>query len=176
MSYFSKMPWNLFMVVLTSCSLGCTGGNDVVLGSVSGVITMDGEPLSNAIIVFVPDEGNPSSGRTDELGKYDLTYLGNSRGAIVGSHKVKITSRDPDELDEEIDGDTDFANVDMSETLDIASPPVESDGDVTKRRPVTTSNQKGKKEPIPARYNSQTELIKKVTAGENTIDFELKSE
>ncbi|WP_232103579.1 carboxypeptidase-like regulatory domain-containing protein [Gimesia algae] len=164
------------MVILTSCCLGCTGGNDVDLGSVSGVVTMDGKPLSNAIVVFVPEKGNPSSGRTDEQGTYDLTYLGNSRGAIVGSHKVKITSRDPNELDEEIDGDTDFAKVAMSETLDIATPPVESDGDMTKKRPVTTPNKKGKEEPIPARYNSQTELIKKVTAGENTIDFDLKSE
>ncbi|WP_417390529.1 carboxypeptidase regulatory-like domain-containing protein [Gimesia sp.] len=164
------------MVTITACCLGCTGGSDVDLGTVSGIVTMDGKPLSSAIVIFVPEKGNPSSGRTDADGKYDLIYLGNTRGAILGSHKVKITSREPDELDQEIDGDTDFANVDLSETFEIASPPVESDGDVTKRRPVTTSKEKGKKEPIPARYNSQTELLKKVTAGENTIDFDLKSE
>ncbi|HAH44696.1 MAG TPA: carboxypeptidase regulatory-like domain-containing protein [Planctomycetaceae bacterium] len=169
------MPWTYFLVTLTACSLGCSEGDKVELGSVSGVVTMDGEPLADAIIVFVPEKGNPSSGRTDEEGNYDLVYLGNSRGAIVGNHTIKITTRESNELDEEMDSDTDLSNVKMSDTTDIDTPPPESDGDVTQRS-VVTSTQKGKYEPIPARYNSQTELTKNVSAGENTIDFELNSE
>ena len=31
------------------------------------------------------------------------------------------------------------------------------------------------KDPIPARYNTKSELVKQVAAGENTIDFDLQS-
>jgi hypothetical protein len=34
----------------------------------------------------------------------------------------------------------------------------------------------GKPEPVPARYNAATELRRQVVAGDNTIDFELKSQ
>lgn len=133
---------------------------------------MDGTPLPDAIVVFVPEKGNPSTGRTDDSGKYELSYPGDSKGALVGSHTVKITTGKP--LDETISGDADLANVDMSDTTDIDTPPVESDGDVTQRRP-RPKPKKGDEDPIPAKYNSKTELKADVTGGDNTINFDLKS-
>ncbi|WP_417382730.1 carboxypeptidase-like regulatory domain-containing protein [Gimesia sp.] len=172
MNRIKSMTSKFLLVTLSVYCLGCSGGDSVDLGTVSGVITMDGAPLPDAIVVFVPEKGNPSTGRTDSSGKYELSYLGDSKGAIVGSHKVKVTTGDP--VEETAGGDADLANVDMSDTTDIETPPVESDGDVTQRRPLPKPK-KGNADPIPAKYNSKTELKADVTSGDNTVNFDLKS-
>ncbi|WP_417390531.1 carboxypeptidase regulatory-like domain-containing protein [Gimesia sp.] len=172
MNCFRSMTSKFLLVTLSVYCLGCSGGDSVDLGTVSGVITMDGAPLPDAIVVFVPEKGNPSTGRTDTSGKYELSYLGDAKGAVVGSHSVKITTGEP--LGDTVDGDTDLANVDISNTTEIETPPVESDGDLTQSRP-RPRPKKGDKDPIPAKYNSKTELKADVTGGDNTINFDLKS-
>ncbi|QDT88614.1 carboxypeptidase-like regulatory domain-containing protein [Gimesia algae] len=173
MNRIKSMTSKFLLVTLSVYCLGCSGGDSVDLGTVSGVITMDGAPLPDAIIVFIPDKGNPSTGRTDASGNYELAYLGDSKGAIVGSHTVKITTGEP--LEETIDGDTDLANTDITDTTEVETPPVESDGDMTQSRPRPKPKKKGEEDPIPAKYNSKTELKADVTAGVNTVNFDLKS-
>jgi hypothetical protein len=90
------MPRLLLLAALAVGAVGC--GNDQV-APVSGRITLDGEPLRNAAITFqpVPAEGknNPgpgSGGFTDEDGRYTLKVTGKeTRGAVVGKHKVRIS-------------------------------------------------------------------------------------
>lgn len=65
---------------------------------VSGRITLDGAPLRNAVVTFVPQPrprlGNPgpqSSGKTDEQGRFSLRVDGRREpGAVVGLHQVRI--------------------------------------------------------------------------------------
>lgn len=67
--------------------LGCEGGNEGVTGTVS----LDGQPLPNAEVVFTPTEGGrPASATTDEAGKYDLLYTINEKGAPAGKYLVRI--------------------------------------------------------------------------------------
>lgn len=61
-------------------------------GTVQGTVTLNGKPLAGAAVVFEPDSGRPSYGTTNESGEYSLTYRGNSWGAVVGHHKVRITT------------------------------------------------------------------------------------
>ncbi|MCG6157995.1 carboxypeptidase-like regulatory domain-containing protein [Rubinisphaera margarita] len=87
----------LMFLALTSPALlvGCGGGgssDQPELGKVSGTVTMDGQPLSNVTVTFVPQSGAPSFGVTDESGKYELTYSGSEKGAAIGEHKVSITT------------------------------------------------------------------------------------
>jgi len=60
---------------------------------------MDGAPLANALVSFAPEEGRASQGITDSEGKYELLYIGNTKGAKVGSHKVYVTTYVEDDSD-----------------------------------------------------------------------------
>jgi len=73
---------------------GCGGGGPD-LGSVEGTVTLDGQPLANAIINFEPVEGGgPRSsydGETDESGHYVLHATASQKGAEPGDYTVHIT-------------------------------------------------------------------------------------
>lgn len=64
-------------------------------GVVDGVVTLDGKPLSDVEVVFMPDSAKGTSGRrsvarTDKEGRYHLLDDGGKDGAIVGSHRVIV--------------------------------------------------------------------------------------
>jgi hypothetical protein len=77
---------------------GCSGPDNVA--EVSGTVTLDGQPLSGARVVFNPvAAGGESSAITDESGHYTLQYTREHRGAEIGEHVVRITTQsrgDPD--------------------------------------------------------------------------------
>jgi hypothetical protein len=72
---------------------GCDG-NTVV--PVSGRVTLDDQPLENAVVLFEPIRGkdNPgmgSVGRTDAEGRFVLRQIQPDRaGALIGPHRVII--------------------------------------------------------------------------------------
>ena len=64
------------------------------MGRVHGRVTMDGKPLAKAGIAFQPKlKGRESFARTDDNGEYELTYLGETKGAGVGENSVRITTQ-----------------------------------------------------------------------------------
>ena len=82
------------MTVLCGCSRG-----PYELASVSGVVTLYGEPLANATVSFSPhgEEGKEivgpgSVGTTDETGHYQLRTFKDESGAVVGRHTVRIST------------------------------------------------------------------------------------
>jgi len=59
---------------------------------------MNGKPLANATVVFVPENGRPSGATTDKEGRYVLNFAGSRQGAIPGTSTVRImTFRDADQ-------------------------------------------------------------------------------
>lgn len=67
------------------------------LGRVTGTVTLDGQPLDEAMITFQPVAGDEpgskisaSVGRTDKSGHYELDYVKDVKGAAVGAHRVMI--------------------------------------------------------------------------------------
>jgi hypothetical protein len=61
------------------------------LAPVSGRVTLNGNPLENADVVFQPDNGkSPASGRTDAEGHYELAYKRGVTGGPVGQNTVLI--------------------------------------------------------------------------------------
>jgi hypothetical protein len=71
----------------------CGSAKGPQLGTVTGVVSMDGKPLANARVVFTPiDEGRGSVGVTNESGRYSLEFAYNQKGAAVGEHTVQIFS------------------------------------------------------------------------------------
>ena len=69
--------------------VGC--GGDYV--SVSGVVLLDGEPVHDAAVSFVPEDGSGegAGGYTDEQGRFTLTSKQKS-GIRPGKYKVTIES------------------------------------------------------------------------------------
>lgn len=69
------------------------------MAKVSGIVTLDGQPLPHGTVQFVPDasqgtEGPPGVGRIDEKGRFAITTAG-VKGAVVGHHKIRVKSEEP---------------------------------------------------------------------------------
>lgn len=119
------------LVTLSGCQRG------PALGTVSGVVQVNGKPLPYAYVVFQPIDppGAYGSAYADENGKYELQFSKHRNGAPVGSHRVSIRAAGRDELPDDA--------------------------------PPTVRVQ------LPAKYNSATELVRKVEPGHNDHDFNL---
>ena len=83
-------------VAYTMCvPVGC--GNrpdDLRTAVVTGTVTMDGQPLRQGVVQFVPNElkateGPPGVGYIDEHGRYEVFTAGQP-GAVVGYHRIKV--------------------------------------------------------------------------------------
>jgi hypothetical protein len=104
---------NLRRVVLIAGVLAVAAGcnrSPYDLAPVSGLVTLDGNPLAAARVRFEPraagdsiDAGPGSMGITDSEGRYELETIKQNRGAVVGTHVVRIGTRqtrlDPNNLD-----------------------------------------------------------------------------
>ena len=86
--------------ILALVTCGC-GSSQYELVPVSGVVTLDGEPVTGARVIFEPrrsgeaalNAGPGSDGETDDAGRYSLlTTADGKRGAVVGQHVVMIST------------------------------------------------------------------------------------
>ncbi len=82
-------------LILPMCS-GCWG-SDVELGTVTGKVTIAGEPQEGIWINFMPDPdsgtpGGMSTAVTDAQGRFELAYdpVPNTKGAVVGTHRIVL--------------------------------------------------------------------------------------
>lgn len=84
----------LALSCLTVLMVGCGSSSDQPdLGQVSGTIVHEGQPVEGAEIFFSPVEGGrTSTAITDASGNYELVYKGQSKGAAIGKHAVRITT------------------------------------------------------------------------------------
>ncbi len=132
-------------MLVTSGCWGSTSGPELI--EVEGVVTLDGQPLPNATVRFVPvthpgkvEYTRPAVGRTDEDGEYFLEYSLSREGALPGEYTVAIsTFRDPGEDEEGL--------------------------------PVP-----GKPERVPDTYNLKSTLVADVSAEGGPYNFDLKSD
>lgn len=98
---------SVFCVILILALTGCGGGGEPIpeLAQVTGIVTMNGTPLSNAKIIFEPQQASDkarrraSSATTKSDGSYTLEYNSDASGATPGSHKVLILKM-PDNPDD----------------------------------------------------------------------------
>jgi hypothetical protein len=138
-----RLLLSFVFVALFVALQGCGGRS---YAPVSGTVTLDGKPVANADVTFIPiaeagtkEAGDTAGGKTNEKGEYKLkTYTpqGWKEGALVGKHRVSIS-----QLGSKGEGD----------------------------RSVTW-------EKLPKQYNGEkTELTYEVHSGENKKDWELKS-
>jgi hypothetical protein len=90
----------LGVAFLVGCSSGVQPEVIPPLESVSGKVTLDGQPAKGVSVTFFPAEnnkGNASTSTTDDDGHYTLTYRNGEEGIAVGDYVVlfsKLTQPD----------------------------------------------------------------------------------
>ena len=135
--FFCGLVLATTMAFITGCGTGSDGPE---LGTVIGTVKLDGQPLTNALVTFEPEAGGRASmGRTNAGGDFELTFDENTKGAIVGRHRVSISAAA------------------STATVENPDPSAET------------------KDPVPAKYNTESTLVEEVKAGSNAIDFDLTS-
>ncbi|WP_437201522.1 carboxypeptidase regulatory-like domain-containing protein [Planctomicrobium sp. SH664] len=95
----------LFMgaIGIAFAAAGCNRSDDgPPVAPVSGIVKLDGKPLGAAYIRFIPTEGDwtHSSAKSNPDGTFELKYTRSIKGAVIGKHKVTITTANPDFIDE----------------------------------------------------------------------------
>lgn len=126
---------------------GCHQGPYEV-APVSGKVTLSGQPLANATVIFEPRGGGEteivgpgSMGTTDSEGEYRLTTFKDERGAVVGTHRVRVTTFK-----------SQYKDIQNSDDTIVVS-----------------------KERVPRRYNRDTQLTFEVpSGGTDEANFELE--
>lgn len=74
--------------------IGCTGSGPTVV-PVKGRVTRGGEPFKTRLsLTFYPENnGRPSTADSDSEGRFDLKFDRDTRGAVLGKHKVVVAFR-----------------------------------------------------------------------------------
>jgi hypothetical protein len=129
---------------LVALCAGCSGGGPQYV-PVSGVVTLDGKPYAHAVVSFQPvgTKENPNPGRgssayTDENGRFVLK-CDDKDGAVVGTHLVRIMTKGNDVVGQMPDGTS-------------------ADGG-------SRAAPKGRVDPIPAEWNSNSKVEFEVPKG-----------
>jgi len=93
-----------WIVAAVFLSAGCGGPKFSFNEMVEGVVTLDGQPLSNVTVRFLPEakgEARPpvSASPTDEKGRFQLKCQRNGKidqpGAVLGKHIVQVIENRP---------------------------------------------------------------------------------
>jgi len=139
-------------VITLTAVLGCggnkRGANAPALVPVNGTVTLDGKPVSGALVTFIPTgstRGKGAYGVTDENGRYELSEDGANKGAPAGEYRV------------------------------VCNKWVMPDGSDLPRDSKVAPDEAGAKEFFPRKYSNEaeTELKATVSASGGTIDFKL---
>ena len=90
----------LIVLMIIVSLTGCFSRGPSV-GRVEGTVTLDGSPLGGAKVIFTPvDGGRSSMAVTDGSGRYELEFSPGVKGALVGKHKVSISTFEAGETDD----------------------------------------------------------------------------
>ncbi len=160
-----------FLALLLLFVCGCGGSSEFDVVPVSGVITLDGNPLEGAEVVFAPQAvkgqasvGPASVGTTDESGKYVLTTTKGDDGAVIASHTVSVKLNKIDDSAISAKADQAFADnpdITAKELRDIK---------IKARQTMITQT------PLPESYNRRSILKVDISAATDSANFDLKSD
>ncbi|QDS99948.1 hypothetical protein [Adhaeretor mobilis] len=76
-----------FLVLLPGCG---GSGHELSVAPVSGVVTLDGEPLAEGYVSILVGKGRMGRGAIQSDGTFVIGTYGDADGAQVGSHTVVI--------------------------------------------------------------------------------------
>lgn len=166
--FVNQLAWfTVPLIVTAGCSrLPQADYSKLGLVEVSGVITLDGQPVPQAAIFFHQDNGSYSYGITDEVGRYVAMFNSEKPGVLPGLKQIEIStvhSPVPGGLRAGQGGD------EADEVADESAAAEEEDPDLPAKR-------RGKEERIPACYNATGILKVNIENSDRSLDFNLRSD
>ena len=159
----------LLVACLLSLVPGCSRGRQhPPTHAVTGLVTVDGQPVKDAIVSFLPANGQyPANGTTDASGRYELTSFTRGDGAMEGSFRVTIVKYEKEGEDKPaVSAEEPAAEAESEET---------GNEDYVPAGMVVSQYDTGPKNLLPKQYADQQEtpLTAAVRSEENLIDFNL---
>src|SRR5262245_17926586 len=84
-----------FVIIVFALASGCSGTNWAMNELVDGTAKLDGKPVTNAVVEFVPiadakKQPPISRGTTDDKGHFVLSCDNKKPGAVIGKHTVLV--------------------------------------------------------------------------------------
>ena len=149
MRFRSEITVGLPLVALIIQSVGCAREALFPTGPVSGHVRLDGRPLPNGVIRFVPIQGTPGPKTSVQVieGKFEASK---KAGPPIGTHRIEIESADMGGY-----------KMDDEEALELLQ---------------SQKNKRLRVLRIPARYNARSILVEQVSGSDtNKFNFELSS-
>lgn len=159
-SFMKRFITTISLLSVLSYLIGCSTApqadyGEVELVTASGTVTLDGEPLVDAVVSFDAEDGQFSYGLTDDSGRFVLHLDSVKKGVTPGKKTIRIsTTRKILGLNIDDEGDA------------------EASGETESGAPAANSSDL---ERVPEKYNKKSELTADVTADKTTYDFELSS-
>ena len=154
MKFFCIRPIPRFicLIMLVCLGSGCLESweadySGIELIPIKGTITLDGEPLPDAVVFFVQENETKSYATTDKNGFYKMKFNSEVDGVLPGNVTVEIST--------------------TASTGELKVDEGESDPDMKKKKGE-------KKELVPAEYNVESQLKVAVTSSDRTFNFDLK--
>ncbi|ADB18536.1 hypothetical protein Psta_3881 [Pirellula staleyi DSM 6068] len=90
-SLASSVGRRAVVIGLVACfALITTGCGSSGMVQVAGVVTLDGQPVEGAAVMFMPAEGRPAEGYTDATGNFLLQTQTPGDGVAPGVYRVTV--------------------------------------------------------------------------------------
>ena len=142
------------LVVASLAATGCDNGlspdyASLGLVPISGTVTLDSQPLSDAVVFFEAEDQTQAYATTDENGAYEMKFNSEVNGVTPGKKVVRIST---------------------------TASTSEDDGAESEEDPDEKKKPAAKKDRVPAAYNSKSKLVVEVTDARTEYDFDLKSD
>lgn len=75
--------------LLAVCATGCGDGRPACV-PVSGVVLVDGKPVTDGLIRIRPDAARAAAGKIGPDGRFSLTTFETNDGCVTGTHPVEV--------------------------------------------------------------------------------------
>lgn len=137
---------------------GCSATNSIDYGkvtlvNVSGTVTLDGQPLAEAVVTFENQEtGTMSFARTNSSGSYTLQFDSEKDGVTPGQKLVRFST--------------------TRTILGLRGEDGAEEGEASTEGPQADRKQ----ELVPECYNGKSTLTVEITPDSTTVDFDLTSD
>lgn len=76
-------------LILALCAAGCSDGRPACV-PVSGVVLVDGKPVTEGVVRIRPDGAASAAGRIGPDGRFTLTTFEEDDGCVLGTHPVEV--------------------------------------------------------------------------------------
>lgn len=87
------LQWPAAGGLVITCLLLAGCGNEFDTVDVRGIVTLDGAPLSQGEVVFMPEQGPPAKAAIQSDGSFVLGTYNVNDGAVAGQHQVAVIAR-----------------------------------------------------------------------------------